>query len=431
LDDAHGPAVTVDPAAQFFPAAGEVQDAIGAAAGNRWVKVHDLGSAESGAPLKLLEITDPDSAVPLGERVVTFLMTQQHGNEPAGTGAALPLLRDLLAGKPPADLLGNQVLLLLPMVNPDGATANVRENKDGVDINRDHVGLATKEARAVHQVLRSFDVHVAIDHHEYSGTGVGSPVPVRLYDFDLTTMHPRHGNVRQPTFDAAHALNYEGIWKAAQAAGYTVGDYGQQTIAGEPAPPETAAVLAGAGGPDPGILRNNLGLNNVAGLLAETFVSPQPDNPFQSAARRIAIHRLVMDTTLQWAHDHASELRAAKRASERLNHLEPMAEYVEGDAKSPLAKAYRVDADLSGLLALHGLPMATPVSGGFVHSMDDGRAGLLAAIVHPQSSRHVAAGTATDPVVVASVPESKAAPALMAPILVLALAALLARPRAG
>jgi hypothetical protein len=396
LADLDGHEVLADPAADMglFPTADEVQAAVNAAAGNPWVTVHSLGASEDGRPITVLEITNPASTVPRGDRVVTLLETQQHGNEPAGTGAALPLLSDLLAGKHPADLLDNQVLLLLPMTNPDGATADQRANSKGVDINRDHVGLETSEARALHEVLKRWDVHVAIDHHEYSGTGPGSPVPVRTYDFDLTLMYPNHGNVREPTAAASKELDYDVLWPAAQAAGYTVGDYGVTTVAGVPVPEvQGVDTTARAGGPDPGILRNSFGLNNVAGLLAETFVSPQPDNPFQSAERRIAIHRLVMETTLQWAHDNAARLVAAKRESERLNAEEPMADYLEGDLAGPLAAAYRTadTPDVAAVFAGHGLPAGIPTDGGIVHAVaGEPRGGLVAAILHPQSSRHVA-----------------------------------------
>ena len=393
--------VLADPAADLalFPTADDVQSAIAAAKGHPWVKVHSLGTSVSGRAITLLEITDPDSPVPMDERVVTLLETQQHGNEPAGTGAAVPLLDDLLAGKGPAALLRNQVLLLLPMTNPDGATANQRENSDGVDINRDHVALETPEGRTLHQVLDQWDVHVAVDHHEYGGTpatGLGNPVPVRIYDFDLTLMHPNHGNVRQPTRELAEELEYDTLWPAAESSGYSVGDYGWTTVNG-------IKVQQTAGGPDPGILRNSFGLNNVAGLLAESFVSGTPDNPFQSAERRIAIHRLVMDTTLQWASDNAERIIAAKRESERLNLEQPMTEYVEDPARGPLAPAYKTTDDLSGLFALHGLPAGTAVDGGFVHNVvGEERAGLVAAILHPQSTRRVAEATAAEPVAVQS-----------------------------
>jgi hypothetical protein len=414
--------VTADPAAEMglFPTAEEVQYAIRDSAGHPWVEVHPLGTSEAGRPLVVVEITNPDSPVPRGERVVTLLETQQHGNEPAGTGAAVPLLHDLVAGKFPAGLFDNQVLLLLPMTNPDGATANERGNSDGVDINRDHVGLETAEARALHEVLKRWDVHVAVDHHEYSGTGLGNPVPVRVYDFDLTLMHPNHGNVRAPTSEVARELQYDVLFPAAEAAGYSVGDYGIVTVAGLP-------VQQTAGGPDPGILRNNFGLNNVAGLLAETFVSPQPENPFQSAERRIAIHRLVMDTTLQWASENADRIVAAKRESERLNREQPPAEYVEGDLNGPLAPAYKAPASagLAALFAGHGLPAGVPSGDAVVHAVaGEPRAGLVAAILHPQSSRRVVeAAPAELPEATVDAVASKESPGPAAPVLLAALGA--------
>lgn len=387
-------AVLADPAAELdlFPTASEVQDAIAATAGDPWFTVHTVGASADGRPIQVVEVTDPDpaAAVPRDQRVVTLLETQQHGNEPAGTGAAVPLLRDLVAGEG-RDHLRNQILLLLPMSNPDGATAATRENRDGIDINRDHVGLVSPEAQAMHAILRRWDVHVAIDHHEYGGTGLGNPVPVRVYDFDLTLMYPNHGNVRRPTFDLAQELDYDVLWPAAQAAGYSVGDYGITTVNGIP-------VQQTAGGPDPGILRNSFGLNNVAGLLAETFVTPTPDNPFQNAERRIAIHRLVMDTTLEWASQNADRLIAAKRESERLNVGEPATHYDErsGEAGATaglgeMAPAYRTAADLSALFGLHGLsPGTASADGGFVHAVHgEERGGLVAAMLHPASSRRV------------------------------------------
>lgn len=400
-------AVAVDLAADlgYFPTSDEVQAAVDAARGHPWVNVHVLGHSLGGRPITLLEITDPQSTVPREERVVTLLETQQHGNEPAGTGAALPLLADLLDGQGAAAAghLRNQVLLLLPMTNPDGATADRRTNDDGVDINRDHIALATPEGRTLHDLLDRWDVHVAVDHHEYGGTpatGLGNPVPVRIYDFDLTLMHPNHGNVREPTRAMAEELEYDVLWPAAQANGYSVGDYGWTTVNG-------IKVEQTAGGPDPGILRNSFGLNNVAGLLAESFVSGTPDNPFQSAERRMAIHRVVMDATLQWSSENAERIVAAKRESERLNLEQPMTEYVEvgqgSDVRSPLAPAYRTAEDLVALFAGHGLPAGVPVDGGFVHNVvGEERAGLVAAILHPDSMRRVAEATAAEPVLAAA-----------------------------
>lgn len=171
LASAHDGGVGFDTAAEasLFPQPSEVQDAILAAGATPGVTVHEMGASMDGLPLRMLEVTSPTSSVPVNQRVVTFVMSQQHGNEPAGTPAALELIDQITGAGPIWNLLDNQVLLLLPQSNPDGAIDGRRTAKDGTDINRDHVALTSPEARSLHEVLNRWDVHVAFDHHEYGG----------------------------------------------------------------------------------------------------------------------------------------------------------------------------------------------------------------------------------------------------------------------
>lgn len=392
------PAQAQDVQPQYdWPQHDDVIAALDAAAASDWVTLHTIGASVQGKELVLAEITDPTSTVPMEERVVTLITTQQHGNEPAGTPAALRLLEDIVTGEPIADTLADQVLLLWPQANPDGAEANSRANDHGTDLNRRHVHVDEPEVEALHAVvLQDWDVHVGMDHHEYSGTGIGYPSPVQFYDFDVTALYPRHGNVRGPTLELAQDIMYEGLWSALEEEGYTRGEYGTQTVADQ----DVAHV---AGGPDPGILRNNFGLNNVAGLLIESFIPTTP-NPLHDAERRIGAHRVVMDATLQYASQHGDAFIQAKRASEALNRDDPMQEYIEewpddpatgepnaGNIRAPMAAAYRTEESLDALMALHGLPAGGPTDDGTVHVLAHERGGLLAAILHPQSSRSVVA----------------------------------------
>ena len=371
------------PSFALFPTHEEVQDAVKDHADHPWVTVHHLGNSTEGRSIDVLEITDPESPVPMDERVVTFIFTQQHGNEPAGTPAALDVLDEITSGDSLADLLANQILLLLPMANPDGAQADERHNAQDRDINRDHIGLETPEARAIHEVLTRWDVHVAMDHHEYGGIGAGNPVPVRAYDYDLTTLFPRHGNVRAEALDAAKGLMYDGIWPAAQEAGYSANEYGEQTAAGVP-------VQQIAGGPDPGIMRNHLGLHHVAGLLVETRIDAHP-NPFHDAERREAIHKVVMDATLAYASEHAPALIQAKQASKAATLTAPDTAYIEGDIQAALAPSYMVrNAEgLDEVLALHGLPGTSAMEPAVLVPVAHDHQGHAAAIVHPDSTRSV------------------------------------------
>lgn len=393
---------------EVFPGPDEVQARLQAHADHPWVTLHEVGESIEGRPILVAEVVRPDGDIPVEDRAVTFVLTQQHGNEPAGTPAVLDVLDRILADPDGrlARLLDAQVLLVLPMANPDGAAADSRYNADGVDTNRDHAALEQPETRAMHEVLSRWDVHVALDHHEYGGIGYGNPVPARVYDYDLTTLFPRHGNVRAPTLHAAQALMYEGIWPAAEDAGYSANEYGEVTAAGE-------LVDRVAGGPDPGILRNHLGLHNVAGLLVESRVDAHP-NPFHDAERRVDIHRVVIEATLEYVHVHAELFVHAKQAAVAETLRLPADRYVEGEERTgALHDAYRAPAttDLSRALAGHGLPWdeldvddaegaagegGTDGPGDVVVPIRHALEGHAAALVHPESSRALVKAEPTD-----------------------------------
>lgn len=383
---AHDMGVGEDLAAEagLFPSYDDVRMAMAAAGANPGISLFPVGHTASGDPIHVAEIVVGDT--PRGERTTTFLMTQQHGNEPAGTPAALRILTDVQSGNLD-DVLESQVLLVLPMANPDGATSNSRENQDGVDINRDHIGLETNEARAIHAVLNQWNVHVAVDHHEYGGFGIGYPSPVRFYDFDLTTMFPNHGNVAPEVRSMAEALIYDGVWPHMQEKGYSTGDYGVQTVAGIP-------VIQTAGGPDPGILRNAFGLNNVVGFLAESYVGLDA-NPLHDAERREAIHFETMLATLDFVSENGPAIQSAKLLASQTNRHELMSHYVEGESQGVLPEAFTGE-NVDDLMALHGLPLGAPSDEGAVYNILHERQGLLAAILSPDSSRAVGPYTHAD-----------------------------------
>lgn len=370
----------------LFPDHETVLEGLEAHAGHPWVELVEVGASVEGRPILLAVVTDPESPVPLEDRAVTFLFSQQHGNEPAGTPAALSVLEEIVEGGPLAETLSNQVLLLLPMANPDGALTEARHNAQDLDINRDHIALTSPEAQALHTVLVRYDAHVALDHHEYSGIGLGNPAPVRIYDADLTALFPVHGNVVGSTDDAARLLLYEALWPAAEEAGYSVNEYGELTAAGLP-------VTQLAGGPDPGIARNHLGLHHVAGLLIETRVDLHP-NPFHDAERRIAIHRTVMEATLDYVHAHAERFVEAKRAAQTGAVAVPWTVYREGETRAPLADGYRIPFDpaVEETLARHGLPAPIREGSDAVHDLRHALRGHAAAALHPASSRVLVEG---------------------------------------
>ena len=104
------------------------------------VRIAERGASAEGRPILVLAAgTGPEKVL---------LWSQMHGDEPTATCALVDLLSHLVATRAePAtgQLLSRITLLVLPMLNPDGAVRNDRRNAQGIDINRDAVELQTPE----------------------------------------------------------------------------------------------------------------------------------------------------------------------------------------------------------------------------------------------------------------------------------------------
>lgn len=95
-----------------------------------------------------------------------YLSTGIHGDEPAGPVAMRRLVEE--------DQWPVQTdLILCPCINPTGFVHNTRENKDGIDLNRDYRHLASAEVRghtAWLQSLPKFDLNLVL-HEDWEAEG--------------------------------------------------------------------------------------------------------------------------------------------------------------------------------------------------------------------------------------------------------------------
>jgi hypothetical protein len=124
------------------------------------LRLETAGRSVQGRTIHLLTIGR-------GARKV-LLWSQMHGDEPAATPALLDLADYLLSNRDEPDaarILDELTLLIVPMLNPDGTEAYVRQNAQAIDVNRDALALSTPEGRLLkalrdrHRPILGFNLH--------------------------------------------------------------------------------------------------------------------------------------------------------------------------------------------------------------------------------------------------------------------------------
>lgn len=101
------------------------------------------------------------------KKILTW--SQMHGNESTGTKALFDLFRYI---SDPANsnvvdtLLSTCTLIIIPMLNPDGASYFTRVNANKIDLNRDAVDLKAKESILLRRILDDFNPDFCFNLHD-------------------------------------------------------------------------------------------------------------------------------------------------------------------------------------------------------------------------------------------------------------------------
>ncbi len=122
------------------------------------VRVEEIGRSVEGRPIQLF-------SVGTGPRAV-LLWSQMHGDEPSATPALLDVADYLLTAPEGAPVLDALTLLMVPMLNPDGAERGIRRNAQGIDVNRDALNLATPEGRILKAVRDRYQPVLGFNLHD-------------------------------------------------------------------------------------------------------------------------------------------------------------------------------------------------------------------------------------------------------------------------
>lgn len=125
------------------------------------VTIKQIGSSAEGRSINLLTLGSGKTKI--------FLWSQMHGDEPTATMALLDILNYIALHKNSAEvkkILSETTLLMIPMLNPDGAERFQRRTSQGIDMNRDALRLQTPEARILKATRDTYNPEIGFNLHD-------------------------------------------------------------------------------------------------------------------------------------------------------------------------------------------------------------------------------------------------------------------------
>ena len=135
------------------------------------IRLLEFGQTSQGRSIPAYLISDFTSDPANTARVM--LVAGQHGDEINPVNAVLTYTSRLLKENNPS-LLDKCIIIVAPMVNPDGIAANSRINSQRLNINRDWRVRQSSEARYTDSLIKRWQPQLILDLHEWMEQ---SPVP--------------------------------------------------------------------------------------------------------------------------------------------------------------------------------------------------------------------------------------------------------------
>ncbi len=158
------------------------------------MKIDFFATSTEGKKIPIIILSEEGISKPQDLRATgkfpVLIMANIHAGEVEGKEATQILIREILE-EGMNELLKNQVILIIPIFNPDGndkmakghrgdngpEKAGVRHNGQGYDLNRDYIKLETPEVKAlVSNVFVKWDPVIFVDMHTTDGSYHREPV---------------------------------------------------------------------------------------------------------------------------------------------------------------------------------------------------------------------------------------------------------------
>ena len=253
-----------------------------------------VGHSEEGRPIWVL--FPGAEAAPL--RIL--MMARQHGDEHRAQQAVQRYTR---AGPSEVDSPVPVAVAVIPEVNPDGTARRTRTNARRVDLNRDHLRLASAETQTLHRFVRSWRPHLVVDVHGYPPRRGHLLARQLIYCHDVFLDVPTHPAAQHPALGQDGTRLLQPILSALDAAGYRSARYTRVT--------ERGRVRHST--PDVVDARNGLALRyRLPTVLVEGRRRSRGDPPAAKAHVLAGMQR-ALSLIVRWAQENAALLTDASR----------------------------------------------------------------------------------------------------------------------
>jgi len=284
--------------------------------------VEYFGQTSEGRKLPLVIFSNPPVHQPRDVRAlgrpVVFIMANIHAGEVEGKEAVLNLMRQIATGGPAAKLLDRIVIIFAPIYNADGNEkfdinnrteqngpvngVGVRENGQGLDLNRDYMKMESPEARSlIMNVFNRWDPHVVVDLHTTDGS---------YHAYHLTYSPALTPNTNQQILDFTRNKMLPDITKTvAQKYNYRMYFYGNFT---DDSGREHNDVAKSWSTFDnrPRFGNNYVGLRNRIAILSEAY-------SYADFKTRIDATEKFVRSILEYSADHAAEIISMVNAADQ------------------------------------------------------------------------------------------------------------------
>jgi len=252
-----------------------------------------IGQSEEGRPIPVIYAGVETAPLRI------LIVAGQHGDERRGRHAVRQFVEH---SQPAQDAAAPVSIAVVPDANPDGTARRIRANARGVDLNRDHLRLAAAETRALHQFVRTWRPHLALDVHDFPPRRRHLLAQQLVYCHDVFLDVPTHPVARHPALGPKGSRLLQPVLGALNAAGYRSARYTRVTRSGR----------VRHSTPDVVDARNGLALRyGLPTVLVEargpSLRDDSTDEPHVVAAVE---HALCL--ILRWAREQAVSLTAAR-----------------------------------------------------------------------------------------------------------------------